>query len=503
MPKEWKIIIAVVVLFATIIVLQQLVFFPPQKYRNTADTLQPTAKDSITVVISTFLGNEHRNYYGNRAPSRLDEIWRIELGEGVSPAYGEDKVWKGAGWTGQPLFVREDSVDYLIQGAFDYHLKKIEAATGRIVWEYQFDDILKGTGTIWVNDSGATAENRYIVLQGSRKGVDKNLASRYVPSFRGISYITGNELWRINIKATDSYSRDVDGSALVLNDTAYLAFENGIFTVFSPDPELLTERDSMLQPRVFQEIQYYNADDMAAHGHDLVAEASPTLLGNRIYTPSGTGWVYGYNLHTRRNDWEFYIGTDLNGSAPATYDNCLLVPVEKEYMPGQGGVFKLNPAKPPDEAVEWFFPVQNKKWFHWEGGIVGSVAVNDAYATSQNAHLAAFIGVDGFLYVVRHDKIAAGQTATGPDGKTEYPMPQLIYKQEIGGTIGTPILVENRLIAPLDTALFLFEHDEKLQFTPLDTVLNIEIDATPIAVDGRIYIASRNGYMYCFGEKEE
>ncbi|MDF1551178.1 MAG: hypothetical protein P1P88_25380, partial [Bacteroidales bacterium] len=59
--------------------------------------------ENIEVLISTFLGNGSRNYYGNEAPERLDSVWKIYLGEGISPAYGTDKVWKGAGWTGQPL----------------------------------------------------------------------------------------------------------------------------------------------------------------------------------------------------------------------------------------------------------------------------------------------------------------------------------------------------------------------------------------------------------------
>ena len=84
-------------------------------------------KDNIEILISTFLGNSSRNYYGNKAPENLNPVWKLYLGEGVSPAYGKQKVWKGAGWTGQPLLVRENNELFLIQGAFDYNLKKIKA----------------------------------------------------------------------------------------------------------------------------------------------------------------------------------------------------------------------------------------------------------------------------------------------------------------------------------------------------------------------------------------
>ena len=34
------------------------------------------------VIIGTFLGNEKRNYYGNRAPDTLEVIWKHYLGKG-------------------------------------------------------------------------------------------------------------------------------------------------------------------------------------------------------------------------------------------------------------------------------------------------------------------------------------------------------------------------------------------------------------------------------------
>jgi len=166
------------------------------------------------VVIGTYLGNEKRNYYGNEAPENLDEIWKLNLGGGISPAYGNPlKLWKGAGWTGQPLYIREETGDFLILGAFDYNLKKINAQTGKIVWEYKFDDIIKGTGTFWENKKDTNPETKYLIIQGSRLGYWNSHDDKYIPSLRAVSYLTGKELWQLNSKKTDSYSRDVDGSS--------------------------------------------------------------------------------------------------------------------------------------------------------------------------------------------------------------------------------------------------------------------------------------------------
>lgn len=458
---------------------------------------------NIEVLISTFLGNEKRNYYGNEAPTRLDSVWKIYLGEGISPAYGKDKVWKGAGWTGQPLLVKENNELYLIQGAFDYHLKKIKAKTGEIVWQYKYEDILKGTGTIWENKKAKTPEHKYIIMQGSRLGFWNSYEDKYIPSFRAISYLTGKELWRMNVKKTDCYSRDVDGSPLTVDTLAYLALENGIFTVFDPNPLHQERLDGVMQPKILQEITYYTKKDIELHGNDLVSESSPTLLGNRIYTLSGTGRIYGYNLDKKENDWEYYIGTDLNGSAPATDDNCLLIPVEKQYMPGSGGVMKIDPSKTGHESVVWFYPTKNKKWYHWEGGLIGSVSCNDAYVSDKDPHFAVFLDVTGELTVLDHQNIEKKKTVLGPDSVTYFNTPKLIAKAQIPGTISTPIIVKDKIIAATDEGLFLFQLIKKkkeYELVLLDKVEGLEIDATPIVWDKKIYIAVRNGYMYCFGE---
>jgi len=476
--------------------------FPDTQFTEQAK-LARTALDSIDIVIGTYLGNEKRNYYGNSAPEKLDTLWKIYLGEGISPAYGKDKLWKGAGWTGQPLAIREKGKNYLIQGAFDYNLKKIEAETGKIIWECKFDDILKGTGSLWVNHNSATIENRYIIIQGSRKGRHSDINDKHITSLRAVSYISGKLLWRLNVKKTDSYSRDVDGSILIVNDTAYLALENGLFTVFNPDPTKQEMLDGMMQPQIYSEHKYYNDADIKLHGGDLVAESSPTLLGNHVYTPSGSGHIYGYNIKTGKTDFDFYTGTDMNGSAAATSDNCLIVSIEKQYMPGPGGMFKINPENgDKKEAVEWFYPVPSVKWIHWEGGIVGSPAVNDFYAKKEDPKIAICSDITGQLHIVRHDKLAKNKTVVGPDGKTEYPTPEVLFIEKTVPAISTPIVVGNKIIAATDRGLFLYEIDYKNnKIIVLDKTHSLELDATPIAFDGKIYIACRDGYMYCFGKK--
>ncbi len=471
--------------------------------------IQPAGYDSLQgpaphyrVIIGTFLGNETRNYYGNKAPDTLEVIWKHYLGEGetvISRKLGP-RTWAGAGWTGQPLLVEEDGELYLIQGAYDHHLKKIRAADGQLIWEYGFDDVVKGTGSLWENPDAEIPEERLLILQGSRLGTGHYLDAKHVPSYRAVSYFSGKELWRLDVKWTDSYSRDVDGSALILGDTAYLGLENSLFTVFSPDPKKARMKDGMLQPEVFKERKLYRPEDVTAHRYNVVTESSPSLLNHRIYVASGSGHVWGYNLGTGELDWDFYTGSDMDGSAVVASDECLMVSVEKQYIEGPGGAMKLDPSKPPRDAVVWYHPVADSSFSGWEGGIIGSIGMTDAYSPEGEKQYAAFVGIDGYLRVVEHTAVDTSRKVPGPDGKTMFHPPKGVYTSYVGPSISTPVFVGDRLIVAGYHGIRLFEFDWKGNFTLLDK-LGPAFESTPIVHDGRIYIASRNGYMYCLGRK--
>jgi len=348
-----------------------------------------------------------------------------------------------------------------------------------------------------------TLEESLLILQGSRRGYEKDLYSRHVPSFRGISYFSGRELWRLDVSRTDSYSRDVDGSAITLGGTAYIGLENALFTVFNPDPGAAKEKDGMLQPAILQQIPLYEQKDRLRHGGNLVVESSPALLNGHIYITAGSGHVYGYNLQNQKIDWDFYIGSDMDGSPIVTDDSCLLITVEKQYINGKGGVFKLDPSKSPRQAVIWYFPVEDDSVESWQGGVIGSASVNDRTKSADQPFLCTFIGIDGYLYVVSHREIdsAAGSTL-GPDNKTYYPQPRLIYKKQIGPSISTPLIVRNKLIASCYRGLYLFEFDEMLNFKLLDSDGRCAIESTAFVFNRQLYIGGRDGYLYCLGEKK-
>jgi outer membrane protein assembly factor BamB len=423
------------------------------------------------------------------------------LGKGKTRVGSVIKEWWGAGWTGQPLLLSENGVLYIIQGAYDHFLKKINAETAELVWQYEYDDVIKGTGTIWKNKNEKDKLNKIVILQGSRQGFNRGFSDKIIPSYREISYTTGEELWRFNSVKTDSYSRDVDGSALIVNDTVYLGLENGIFIVFDPDYKKAKQKDSILQPVVLFSDSLYYKSDKTLHGGNLVTESSCSRLGNKIFISSGSGHIFVFDMIKKEIVWDFYTGSDIDGSPVVTNDSCIIVSLEKQYIDGQGGVIKLDPYKKPEDAVVWYFPTGDKDFVTWKGGVIGSVGINDYYIESDTTSaLAAFVGIDQYLYVVKHNKLS-DKKVKGFDNLTEYPSPEIVFKYKTGPSISTPIIVQNKLIAATYDGLYIFEIDKNLNFTLLDKFTDGGFESTPVVNNGRIYVASRNGYLYCFGQK--
>ncbi len=446
-------------------------------------------KDSQTIEIkvinSTFLGNGQRNYYGSGVPQKWNMLWKTWLGSGKTIVKkGQEELWYGAGWTGQPLFFCENNQPYLLQGAYDHRLKKIDALTGKVIWEYPFEDVIKGTGTIWLNHYTEIPELKALVIQGSRQS--RNYHKPTAPALKAISILNGKLVWELNVEKTHSYSRDVDASALVINDTAYIGLENGYFLSFLPDPRQAKHKNDLVQPKILKKIKFYKKQDVLYHAGNLVIEASPAYFDRKIFVSTGSGHVITYDLNLKKIIWDYYIGSDLDGSPVITPDSCILVAIEKQYIQGKGGVLKLNPRT---QAVEWFFPTQNKTFADWKGGVIGSPSVKDS--------LCAFNAIDGNVYVVHQTQLEKNPVKLF-DNKTQVRTPKLFFKYLTGPSISTPLLIEDYLITAGYNGIFIFQN-LKGKFELIKKIPG-RFEATPFIYNKRLYIASRDGYLYCYGE---
>lgn len=484
----------------------------------TVDLPQPVGPNPFQdgVMVSTFLGDETRRFYGKGpVPEKLDVIWRTTIGSGTTggtaSSNGAMVTWAGTGWTGQPALVRDGGKLYLIVGGFDHNLVKIDAETGEELWAYAFDDVIKGSPTVFrMPDSGKLA-----VVCGSRRGFPRGIGDPTIAPVRCVDFETGKELWRMTSPTSKSYSRDADSSPVLIGDTLYIYIETGY--AYAVDPTKTETRGGYRWP-VVKASQLLLGSRPSGHGGNLVLESSPSLIGDTLYAASGAGDIYGVSKTDLSVVWDYWTGSDIDGTPVTTADGFLLQAIEKQYIPGRGGVAKLDPRKSADQVLVWFFPTGDRTFADWAGGVIGSVSVNDEYGGgASKPALAAFIAIDGNLYVVSQDET----DGTGPDfqGRPGVPIPKLVFKDDVGGAISTPIMVDDYVIAAAyDAILHVYKIDyDDPEGVPLAdrtgrawTVSVKEVaafsgggsyESTPIVWQGRIYIGSRNGSLYCLGDE--
>lgn len=263
------------------------------------------------LLVPTYLGNPQRRFYGRGVPQGLNILNQFPLGTGVTYVGKTRKVWSGAGWTGQPTITRDQGKLYLIIGSYDHHLRKIDFQSNKEVWRYKFDDVIKGTASIYIDET-ANEDNKIVILQGSRTGRPKK---GLAPSLRAISFRTGQEIWKLDIRKTISYSQDNDSSALALeNNLIFNVAENGMGYFLNKSTEKNLKKYGFLQPEVISELKLYQNSDRQRQGRNLVAESSPAQLDNQIFIAAGSGHIYGIDIDKKTINWDFYTGSDLDGT---------------------------------------------------------------------------------------------------------------------------------------------------------------------------------------------
>lgn len=460
----------------------------------------PTNEYRISVKIPHFLGNAERKYYGEGpVPGALSVLWKKYLGKGKTRIWGKTVELYGTGWTGQPALVEENEKLYLLFGSLNHILYKVEALTGKSVWEHRFNDVIKASPLLFINPKARNAGEKGIVFCGSR-GRLKGRSGNY----RALSLLTGKELWSFSPPLTDSYSTDVDSDGLVLDGLLYLPAENGLLYTIDTDISRRYRSKSGFSPPVIRQQKLYTKQEITQYSNNLTLESSVSLLEGRLYLSSSFGSVFGIEPGTGAVSFRHLIGADINSTPVVTHDGCLLVGTELQYVTN-AGVYKLNPRKNSTNRVEWFFPVKKTNVGGWQGGVIGSVAVNDRYNPGEHPYLCAFTCLDGHLYLL--DQKTGG----------------LVWKQNIGSSVSTPLFTHGHIIAgTYEKRLHVFKVDyvktrrkKKVRQVlnsrgePYDVrvtekaVLYIggEIESTPVVWSNRIFFGAKNGYFYCVGEE--
>lgn len=80
------------------------------------------------------------------------------------------------------------------------------------------------------------------------------------------------------------------------------------------DPRKTRSAQGLIQPTILHQVKLYQPADMARQGGNLVTESSAARWNDHLYVTAGSGRVYGIDLRTRKIDWQFLVGTDMDGS---------------------------------------------------------------------------------------------------------------------------------------------------------------------------------------------
>jgi hypothetical protein len=103
------------------------------------------------------------------------------------------------------------------------------------------------------------------------------------------------------------------------------------------------------------------------------------------------------------------------------------------------------------------------------------------------------------LTVVNYLELS-GATAAGPDGSTMFPVPVVHFTSNIGPSISTPIFTGGHLVAAGYSGIHIFKSDDSWNFTETSFQPGM-FEASPVCHNGKVLIASRDGYLYCYGDE--
>ncbi|MHB9115757.1 MAG: outer membrane protein assembly factor BamB family protein [Thermoleophilia bacterium] len=480
--------------------------------------------------LSMFRGNGHRSFYGTGPlPTQAPRVlWRFPEGGPMSSSSsegGESRVWAGTGWTGQPVVVEQGGVTKVMFGAYDRALHVLDADTGkRLLPDLPTGDLIKGSVM-------ADPDGYPLLYSGSRDNFFRVVAlDRAEPEV----------LWKLDAASVPRpvWNNDWDSSAVIVGDYLFEGGENSYFFIVKLNRAFDGDGKVTVQPRVVLATPGYDDALFAAIGDRTVSiESSPALhldpvRGDRVYFTNSGGRVVGLDISVLGLS---AAGYGPAGQAPGTWETGVVIAEAGGRVAGAG---PLRPARPelpplPDDAA---FPVV---FDYWTGDDVDATPVIDE---------------DGMLYVaVELERMLSRAKEVGQlikldpyrDGDPLVWSVADPAKGEKGGMWATPALYGNMIYEPTHTGRLLgvdrrdgrivwekpFTYHAWGSAAVVDDILIVgdtdgwihaydvsdpdvdppqlwqvqvpgggAVESTPAVWRGRIYVGSRNGYFYCFGE---
>lgn len=429
--------------------------------------------------VLTFRGNPTRSYYGSGPMPRTTPqvLWQYP-GQGnpmcgESSEYGNVRVWCGTGWTGQPAVFEREGRTWVVFGAYDYKVHFVDAATGLdIIPPFATDDLAKGNVTV-------DPDGYPLVYIGSRDNYLRVIA------FDGAE---PRELWKLNGRTDDRmHNDDWDAAPLVLNGYLLAGGENSWFYGIQLNRSYNADGTVAVNPALEFRVPGWDQqliDDLGSQDPKRVSlEASVMVSGDTAWLNSSGGLLQGWDVSSLRTGsgqvnrtFRFWTGDDSDATVVPDDEGYLYVGVEVDRnnrRVGQvGQLLKIDPRN-PDNPVVWSIDINN--------------------GVDSGTWAAPIIGDDVVFWNAKPGRVYGIDRATG----------ELLWKVSVQGPVlSSPVLVDNVLVqADFNGTLHAWDVSSPRSEPTLLWQLDLEgnIESTPAVWEGRIYVGTRAGYVYCIG----
>lgn len=444
--------------------------------------------------LTMFRGNASRTYYGEGPiPSSPGIVWKFGPMSGTSSNLGTTSTWTGTGWTGQPAVFEREGKTWVVFGAYDWKIHFLDAETGeKLLPDFKGGDIFKGSPVV-------DPDGYPLVFMGCRDNKWRVIAiDREEPT----------ELFNLNADELPNqiWNDDWDSSVVIRNDYAFVGGENSHFYILKLNRGYDDAGKVTVDPVIVLDHPAWTQSLLDKLGSkDISVENSPCLVGDRVYFSNSGGLLQGLDVSATLEElapgeepakgsevypkvFSFWTGDDTDATIVADEQGFIYVCQHSDESRGKseraaavGQIMKFDPRKTGDDETPLLWSVDVTKL---SGGVSGVWATPAIYKD--------------MLYVPTH-----GGALLGIDRETGEIVWQKPFSEHAWGS---PVVVDKTLIIG-DTYGTLHAYD--VSDTRVDPPVVWELavpsgsalESTPAVWKGAIYMGSRDGYFYKFGDE--
>ncbi len=446
--------------------------------------------------LTCFRGNMSRTYYGQGpVPSDPAVMWRFGPMKGTSTNLGSTTTWTGTGWTGQPCIFERDGKTWVVFGAYDYKIHFLDASTGeKLLPDFVGKDIFKGSVV-------ADPDGYPLIYMGCRDNKWRVIA---------IDRDKPTELFNLNADNLPGgiWNDDWDSSVLIRNDYAFEGGENGHFYILKLNRGYGGDGKVTVDPEIVLDFKGWTQKQISDIGSkDVGIENSPCLVGDRLYFTNSGGMVTCLDVSATLKElapgekpatggeaypvvFQYWTGEDSDATIVADEQGYIYVSQHSDNARQSSAATKR--AKEAGQIIK----LDPRKVGTDQDPIVWSVAVTKLSGGEYGVWATPALYKD-MLYVSTHNGSLLGiDRATG----------ETVWKKSLSyHDWASCAVVDGKLIVG-DTYGVLHAWD--VSNTRIDppalwalTVSKSALESTPAVWKGYIYLGSRDGYFYCFGDK--